>query len=123
MEQRNILGIDFGTVHTGIAISENGSKAALPLSEISTHNEQEVIDKIDAIIKQYDIHLLVMGLPTSLDNTENEMTKTVQNFSKKLHEATQIRIVFEDERLTSQSSRTHQQAAALILQSYLDKHA
>ena len=92
----------------------------------------EVID----IIKKYEVGELIVGLPLNMDGTEGEMTEKVKAFCDELLKKYQIKITYQDERLTSVEAediliranyRREKRrqvldsiAATIILQSYLD---
>ena len=79
---------------------------------------------------------IVVGLPTRLDGTPNEMTPRVQAFAQQLQSASGLPVVFQDERLSSREAESRlalrekdwrarkrkldAAAAAVILQDYLD---
>ena len=51
--------------------------------------------------RQKDVRHIVLGLPLNADGTESEMSQKVRDFGKKLFEASQIEIFYQDERYTS----------------------
>ncbi|MCF0227690.1 MAG: Holliday junction resolvase RuvX, partial [Malacoplasma sp.] len=73
------LGIDFGTVRIGVAVSDEKMKLASALTtiEYSKNNYQYVIDKLRLIIKRYEIDLIVLGYPILKDGTKREITLLV----------------------------------------------
>jgi len=122
-----ILGIDYGLKKIGLALTEGN--LAEPLSVIS--NRSSVVSKISGVCQKYGIEKIVIGMP------EGKIATKVREFGKKLSQSTKLPVVFQDETLTSQEAiakmieagrgRKYRQtksdafAAALILQSYLDK--
>ena len=88
------------------------------------------------IINEYNVGGLVFGLPLSLNGEENQRTEKVRNFIKELRLESEIIIELYDERFSSdvifKELRKHsqpstkikkkidQQAAAYILQGFLD---
>jgi putative Holliday junction resolvase len=96
-----IIGIDFGTVRIGIAITDPGQSLASPLN-----NYQRRTAELD---KQYFLKLVqlerpigfVVGLPVHLDGSSNASSQKAEAFGKWLQEITALPVVFFDERFTS----------------------
>ena len=131
-----IAAIDFGIKRMGIAISDARKKVALPLSTVHG-GIKEVALFINSL--QYEIEAIVIGLPLLMNGLKGAMAQQVEAFAKELEIALQIPIFFLDERLSSRhaevslrevclnrkkrNERMDQVAAALLLQSYLDRQS
>ncbi|MBU0528974.1 Holliday junction resolvase RuvX [bacterium] len=132
-----LLGVDHGDRRIGLALSDPIPIIAFPLKTVIVNNSQEAIDAILEIVKEYDVVLVVVGLPIGLKGHETAQTKHVQKFADELIK-TGIKVALQDERLTSvsakrslieQQRKTHknkglidQKAAAILLQQYIDHH-
>lgn len=132
-----ILGVDFGTVRIGLALSDPSKILASPMTTLQAKKKGEATAQIllDAIANR-DVELIVIGLPLLLSGKDSETTTTVRKFAALLETLTNIPIILWDERLTSkQVERTlidgnmrrekritlmDTLCASLILQSYLD---
>jgi len=122
----NILGIDHGLKHIGLAIARSGVKIAYPLSTID--NDDETVTKLQKIIDEEKISTVVLGLPRNLSAEDTDQTKVVRDFQRVL-EKHSIQTVFQDE--TSSTERAYAKgatkadkdawAAAIILQDYLER--
>ncbi|MBQ9393905.1 MAG: Holliday junction resolvase RuvX [Proteobacteria bacterium] len=134
-----ILALDIGTVRIGVAISNPEHTIALGYGTIHVRQCQNPIDEIVDIIQRENIQKLVAGWPLELDGTEGPATRrTKQLLAKLKQKCPQIRIIPQDERLTSSAAENALQemetrgsdkknlvdtmAAILILQMYLDSH-
>jgi putative Holliday junction resolvase len=130
------LGLDIGDRWIGVAVSDPGGILATPLVVIDRKGEIRDIQAIDNIIKQYDVKLVIAGLPKSMNGSIGEQAKKVQTFIHDLNSQGGIPIEFRDERLSTISAqrmmreaagksrknmRDDAAAAAIILQSYLDE--
>ncbi len=116
------LGIDYGERRIGLAVSDAEGRIAFPRDTVS--NLQDVID----FIKRELVETVVLGLPCALDGHDTTETLAVKRFAAKLKSKVELPMVLENEMYTSKiaeatSSKEHADAAAaaLILQSYLDK--
>ncbi len=131
-----LLGLDFGDKTIGIAVSDKSLTIASPITTIKRKGNDKDIDTLFRIIKEYEVGGLVFGLPLSLNGEENERTIKVREFIKKLKFLKEINIELYDERFSSDiifktfrrasqsttkiKKKIDQQAAAYILQGFLD---
>lgn len=96
-----ILGIDYGLTNIGFAIGEEITKSCSTFFSEKYKNKKELIRKIKILIEEWEIKVIILGLPLNMDNSESEMSKEVRNFSKKLEKEIDLKIFFVDEKLTS----------------------
>ena len=131
-----LLGLDFGDKTIGIAVSDKSLTIASPITTIKRKGNDKDLDSLFKIIEEYEVGGLVFGLPLSLSGKENERTKKVRKFIKKLKLLKEINIELYDERFSSDiifktfkkesqstskiKKKIDQQAAAYILQGFLD---
>lgn len=130
------MGLDYGTVRIGVAISDPDGIIAQPKGYIEAVPYKLCIQKIADTCKEYQIGSIVIGLPKHMNGDEGESAKAARALGDKIAEATSIPIDFIDERLTSVSAnnfltegnikapgkreKVDSVAAAIILQNYLD---
>lgn len=120
------LGVDHGEKRVGIAISDDEGKIAFPCKTVVP---KDAVKKIKSVVKKEAIGKIIICLPLSLGNRETEQTKIVRRFAEKLHTSLTIPVEFENEIFTTRMAKdagTEKKnadavAAAIILQSYLDK--
>lgn len=128
------LGLDLGTKTLGLAIS-NG-KIASSLKTIRYEDIDKLILELQSIISEYNIDLLVLGLPKNMNNTIGPRALETLEFKEKL-EKLNYKVVLQDERLSTVSAHNYMLkadlsrkkrkekvdslAATIILQTYLDK--
>lgn len=128
-----VLGIDFGTKRVGLAVSDGLGVLASPLDVVP---RDRVVDVVRSIVIEMDIAKIVVGLPTALGGHEGPSADEARSLGKDLHNATDLPVVYHDERFTSRMAesallekgmkrRDRRQkvdkiAAAIILQDYLD---
>ena len=134
-----VLAIDHGTVRMGIAISDELKMIAQPLEFIPAEPFSEFLDRIKFLLSEYEVELLLLGMPRNMDGSYGDASIKVKEFEAILKKCTTIPIKTFDERLTSvQANRALTQgrvkkkkkrknvdamAAAILLQSYLDSIA
>lgn len=134
-----LIGLDVGDRRIGVAISDPLGITAAGLETIERVNMHTDVDNIALLAARHGAVQIVVGLPYNMDGTTGEQAEKVKSFAKKLARATGLPIVYEDERLTTISAiRTltiqgvktgknrelvDKQAAAIILQRYLDSNS
>jgi putative Holliday junction resolvase len=121
-----LLGIDYGTKRVGIAVSDQNAEYALPFSTIS--NSKRMIDEIVEIAKNNAIKEIVLGESKNYKGEANAILPATLELKKNL-EAKGLIVHLEPEFMTSahveklqgKTDTIDASAAALILQSFLDK--
>ena len=133
-----VLGIDLGTVRMGLSISDPLNMFASSLEEYKRKKSvSDDIEHIVNIIREYDVGTVVLGYPLNMDGTKGIKCKETEDFAKILSEKIDIKIEYQDERLTTVSAQkmlldcgcklkdrrnvVDKVSSAIILQAYLDK--
>jgi putative Holliday junction resolvase len=106
MGKRTLLGFDFGTKRIGIAIAQEITGIANPLTTVTAIKHKPDWDSISKIIQEWQPDLLVVGLPLHMDGTEQEMTQAARRFSNQLNGRYNIPIALMDERLSSNEAES-----------------
>ena len=122
------LGIDYGDKRIGVAISDPQGRVAFPRQVVFNSGEKTLKD-LKKIVEDEQVSRIVIGLPQLPGVGETDQTKKVRNFAEALGKVVAIGVDFGDELLTTRlvekgpikQEHTDASAAALILQSYLDK--
>jgi len=131
------LGLDIGDKRIGVALSDPGGILASPFAVINRRDESRDIEAIVDIIGRQGVERVIVGLPLSLDGSSGKQAEKVKAFTRGLCEQTQVPVEYRDERLTTvmagrlkraaggkkteKKARDDAQAAAIILQGYLDE--
>ena len=114
-----VLGIDYGTKRTGIAITDMMQIIATGLTTINTY---QLDNFIEDILKKEDIECIVIGEPKSLNGSTTNSTAHVNSFVKRLknkHPSTPI--YFIDERYTSKIAKKSILASGIRKEKRKDK--
>lgn len=137
---KRIMGLDYGSVTVGVAISDALGLTAQGIEVIRRKQEnklRQTLARIEELISEYEIEKIVLGYPKHLNNTVGERAIKSEEFAEKLRQRTGLEVILWDERLTTvaahqvldQGGLNHQEkalvvdklAAVLILQGYLDR--
>jgi putative Holliday junction resolvase len=131
-----ILGLDVGDKRIGVAISDPEEILATPLAIIIREDDEKAIADIVKLVKVHGVARIVVGLPYSLDGSIGRQADKVIDFVERLSQHTTASMETWDERLstvaverllresgskkTGKRTRRDAEAAAFILQGYLD---
>lgn len=122
------LGLDYGQKRIGVAVADERGKIAFPHSTIFNKGQNGVLRQLKNLIKKEKIDKIIVGLPFSLRGKETPQTKDIKSFLEFLRKNLIIPIEGENEILTTKlakksvgKERLDASAAAIILQSHLDK--
>jgi len=134
------IGIDYGTKRIGVAVSDDDGRVAFPLATVEAG--PKALSQVDALVKENRGARVIIGESRDLSGQPNPVQEDIEQFAKDLGELTQVPVVFEPEFFTSAMAARQGQdkplrqanlrgqekleksdasAAALILQSYLDR--
>ena len=104
-----ILGIDYGEVRAGLAITDELKITSQGLRTINHNgNDKKLLAELDQIMQQYEIETIVVGMPLLLNGDKSKRAEITEKFIHKLKcKYNKIKIVSQDERLTTvQAHRT-----------------
>jgi putative Holliday junction resolvase len=130
------LGIDLGTVRTGLAIAEPEMLVATPLCTVQHASLPQAVRLVSELAARERIEQAIVGLPLRLDGSEGDAARRVRQFAQALAKSARIPVRLWDERLSTvaaqgslraQGVKSHKQramvdqvAATLLLQSFLE---
>lgn len=131
-----LLGIDYGSVRIGLAVSDPERKFAFPLATYTRRGAERDGEYFRGVVKEEGAVGFVVGLPVHLDGREGAKAQEARAFGRWLGEATGLPVAFWDERFTTveaeghlwEAGLTHKRrkerrdrvAAQILLQTYLD---
>lgn len=101
MQYKKIMCLDYGDARIGIAFSDFLQITANPYQIYNSVNVQKDIEYISNLAHNNSVEIIVIGMPYSLDGQTNDRTIKTQEFGTMLQEFSKIKVVYEDERLSS----------------------
>lgn len=132
-----LLGIDYGTVRIGLALSDPTGTLASPLPFLPNQSPQQVTQALSELIQTHQITALIIGLPRNMDGTYGPSAQKVRDFISQIQKDILLPITPIDERLTTAQAskqlagiglsqkelrkKVDSSSACLILQQYLDR--
>ena len=137
-----IMGLDFGSRTTGVALTDELISMAHPAETILRDREmmlRHTLQRLEVLIAENDVRLIIMGLPLNMDGSMSERAVLTSSFADRLRRRTGLPVILSDERLTTVASNelldemnvrgraekkrvVDQLAAQMILQEYMDNH-
>jgi putative Holliday junction resolvase len=134
--RRRLLGVDYGTVRVGLAVSDTERKIASPLETYRRRGRARDAVYFQGLIERQEVAEIVVGLPVHLDGREGQKAREARAFGSWLAASTALPVLFWDERFSTVEAEgmlwyaglTHKRrkerrdrvAAQVLLQSYLD---
>lgn len=99
-----ILGVDFGDMRTGLALSDPSRLLASGLETLSPGGMEKTAEAVAKVAKERDAAAVVVGLPKNMDGTEGFRAVRCREFAEKLSALTGLPVAMLDERLTTVSA-------------------
>ena len=120
------IGIDYGKKRVGLAVSDESGRFALPKEVLA--NDEKLIQAICSLAKEVGAEAIIIGESKDYKGKDNLIMEKIAPFKGEL-EALGLQVILEPEFMTSFAAQRFQgkndlhdaSAAALILQSFLDK--
>ncbi len=132
-----MMAIDPGTVRVGIAVSDPLGIVAQPHSAVAAEPRSTLAGRLVTLARSLEAAELVVGLPYRMDGSEGPEAKAARDLAQQLRRGSRLPVTLVDERLTSVAAEralvaggrrrrdrrrlSDQVAAALILQTHLDR--
>jgi putative holliday junction resolvase len=131
------LGVDLGRARIGLAIADDVLRTAKPLLTVERRGGTRDLAAIAAAAREYEVDRAVLGLPLNMDGSEGPAARLSRAFAPGLSAALGVPVELFDERLSTfeaetrlrdrgvfgkdRRSRVDAEAAAVILQGWLDR--
>ncbi|MDD7593672.1 MAG: Holliday junction resolvase RuvX [Peptoniphilaceae bacterium] len=131
------MGLDVGSKTIGVALSDPTYLIAQAKETIRHSTQERDVDQLEAIIRDYDVTEVVIGLPRHMNNALSDSARRAQSYGAALVRRG-VRVFYQDERLTTRQAtevlkqtgvrrenrKAHVDAiaATFILQAWLDRN-
>ncbi len=132
-----IVGVDFGHVRIGIAITDPSRSIASPLNNYTRGGATADTTYFRQLVEEERVAGFVVGLPLHMSGDESQKSTEAREFGAWLADQTGIPVVFHDERFSSvaadalmgeaeltrkqRKKRRDMLAAQIILTSFLER--
>lgn len=122
--QQSFLAFDFGTQRTGIAVGNRLTLSAQAIKTVKAEGDARFAP-IALLIKEWQPHALVVGVPRHPDGNPHEMTERAQRFARQLAGRFSLPVHEVDERYSSVEAAAQgakdldAESARIILEQFL----
>ncbi|HYU63037.1 MAG TPA: Holliday junction resolvase RuvX [Verrucomicrobiae bacterium] len=132
-----VLAVDPGAKRVGLALSDPTGTIAQPLSTLPAEPRDTLVERLAEVARQNEVTRIVVGLPLRMDGSHGPEARSAQQLAAALRKAARLPVELVDERLTtaaaersliaggvrraSRRQTVDRVAAALLLQTHLDK--
>ncbi len=135
--ERRTIAVDLGRRRIGLAVTDPLGLTAQGLP--SLERRADAVDQVIRVCREWGAGTVVVGLPLNMDGSRGPAAAEAEAFGSELGRRSGLKVVFQDERLTSVSANralveagvrrdkrrkgglVDRAAAVLILQAYLER--
>ena len=135
---KRILGVDYGDVRTGIAVTDPLGIMASGVCTLTAYSDEKLAAMILEKAKEYDVCKIIVGNPINMNGTVGERSEKAKAFAALLSEIGGYEVELIDERMTTMEAHRYLNftdtrgkkrkevvdtlSAQIILQTYLDRN-
>lgn len=100
------MGLDVGTKTVGIAISDalGWTAQGIETLKVDEGAGQFGIERIQQLVKEYDVNGFVVGYPKNMNNTIGPRGEASEKYAELLKETFGLPVILWDERLTTMAA-------------------
>lgn len=96
-----LLGLDYGSKHIGVAVSDPGLCVASPLCTLERTTFARVLEQIRHLVAERTVGAFVVGLPLQLDGSTGPAAQAARTFARNLDQALDLPVALWDERFST----------------------
>lgn len=123
-----VLALDYGSVRTGVAVSDATGTLARPLCVVRKAMSDAGLGRLAELVDEHGAEQVVVGLPLTLRGEQGKQAQETLRFVAALRERLDVPVETLDERFTTalavrtpSASPEDARAAAHLLQSWLER--
>lgn len=98
---RTLMGFDFGEKRIGVAVGNTLTRAAEPLLTLTEVGVDARFARIEALLKQWQPAMLVVGRPLHPDGQPHQITALAEKFARRLQGRFGLPVALVDERFST----------------------
>jgi putative Holliday junction resolvase len=96
-----LLAFDYGLSQIGVAVGNTLSNTSQPLTVLSARDGVPQWSEVEALLRDWEPDLIVVGLPLNMNGSESEMSVRAKKFARRLEGRFAVTTTMVDERLSS----------------------
>jgi putative Holliday junction resolvase len=106
-----VLAFDFGLKRIGVACGDTVSRTASPLQAVPAGSGGPRWEAIEAMLRDWQPDMAVVGLPYNVDGSESGMTNVARSFAAELRRRYGLEVAMVDERYSSREAEVRLKSA------------
>ena len=106
-----VLAFDFGRRRIGVACGDTISRTAAPLNAVPADARGPRWEAIDALLREWQPALIVVGLPYNVDGSDSTQTRDARSFAAEVARRYRLQVVLVDERYSSREAEARLKSA------------
>jgi putative transcription antitermination factor YqgF len=125
-----VLALDHGSARCGVAVSDPTGTLATPVGIVERPDTKRGLERVVALVREYEASVVVVGLPLSLGGADSAQTGEARAFAARLRQRLDLPVELYDERFTTTlaqrapgAAAEDARAAAVLLEGWLEAHA
>jgi putative Holliday junction resolvase len=111
--RKRLLGVDFGTVRVGLAITDEMRIIASPLATYQRRDEGRDAEFFRQLVEREEVGGLVVGLPVHMSGDEGGKATEARKYGTWLAQIIGVPVAYWDERFTTVEAEAHLRSAGL----------
>jgi putative holliday junction resolvase len=108
---RVVLAFDFGLRRIGVACGDTVSRTAAPLDAVPVGVGGPRWEVIEALLREWQPALIVVGLPYNVDGSDSVMTQAAREFANEAARRYRLQVALVDERYSSREAEARLKSA------------
>jgi putative pre-16S rRNA nuclease len=108
---RVVLAFDFGLRRIGVACGDTVSRSAAPLDAVPVGVGGPRWEVIEALLREWQPALIVVGLPYNVDGSDSVMTQAAREFANEAARRYKLQVALVDERYSSREAEARLKSA------------
>jgi putative holliday junction resolvase len=109
--QKIVLAFDFGLRRIGVACGDTVSRTASALEAVPVNSRRPRWEVIDALMRDWQPDMAVVGLPYNVDGSDSSMTGAARGFAAELARRYTMEVALVDERYSSLEAESRLKSA------------
>ena len=103
---RTLLAFDYGTKRIGVAVGQELTRTATPITTLNNTATSIDWNAIDQLVSEWRPNAMVVGLPLNADGSEHAISRAAKQFGNQLQARYNLPVYWVDERLTSMEAES-----------------
>ena len=108
-----VLALDYGSVRTGVAVSDPSGTIARPLCVVERAHTEQGMQRVVEIVDGESAEQVIVGLPLTLRGERGQQARASEQFANRLRKLVGVPVVMFDERFTTDLAQQTPAAADL----------